>query len=125
MGQHSCVAGKILKKKQAKKGVFRHFWNILTKNNAFFGARSPIKISIYWRQRQLKKNFRVRHQKWISQNSSKRNDPITPPPPILNPPLFVGIEIKTKIEYKLTQRYYRALKKHLNCLEKHITDYKL
>ena len=55
--------------KQAKKGVFRHFFGkFLSKNYVFF-ARSPFKISIYWRRRRLQKTFRVRHQKWISQNS--------------------------------------------------------
>ena len=57
-----------LKKKQPKKGVF---WKIRTKKSRFFGARSPLKVSIYWRQRRLQKVFRVRHQKWILENSTK------------------------------------------------------
>ena len=39
-GKNFCAAGKILKK-QPKKGIFRLFWKILTKNSRFFGARSP------------------------------------------------------------------------------------
>ena len=59
-------------KNRPKKGVFRHFLEIFDQKIAFFfGARSPFKTCIYWRLRRLKKVFRVHHQKWISQNSTK------------------------------------------------------
>ena len=35
------------------KLCFRHFWKIMTKNLRFFGTHSPLKISIYWRQRRV------------------------------------------------------------------------
>ena len=57
------VAGKFLKK-QAKKAFLDTFWKCWSKYRVFFGARSPLKISIYWPRR-------FSHQKWISQNSTK------------------------------------------------------
>ena len=36
-----------------KNGVFRHFLENFDQKMRFFGARSPLKISIYWRQRRL------------------------------------------------------------------------
>ena len=51
--QNFCTAGKILKKKKhAKKGVFRHFLESLTKKLRFFGAR-PFKTSMQWRPKCL------------------------------------------------------------------------
>ena len=37
--------------KKAKKSVFRHFWKISTKSRVFFGARSPLKVKIFWHQK--------------------------------------------------------------------------
>ena len=62
-------------KKWPKKAVLSTFWKILTKKLHLLGASSTLKISIYWRHKRLLKNFRVRHQKWISQNSTK-GDPL-------------------------------------------------
>ena len=42
-----------------KKAFLGTFWKILAEKLRFFGARSPLKISIYWRQRRLQKNFKV------------------------------------------------------------------
>ena len=75
---------------QAKKAFLGTFWKIFTKKLRFFGTRSPLKI--------FRKILRSISQRWISENSSKRdilgrqgveslrkeND--APPPPI-NPPL--------------------------------------
>ena len=44
------AADKILKKLYAKKDVFRRFLESLNKKLRFFGARSPLKFSVYWRQ---------------------------------------------------------------------------
>ena len=46
-------------KNRSKKAFLGTFWKILTEKLRFFGARSPLKISIYWRQRRLQKIFRV------------------------------------------------------------------
>ena len=47
--QNFCAACKVLKK-IGQKGVLMHF---LDKKLRFFGARSPLKIIIYWRPRPL------------------------------------------------------------------------
>ena len=70
-GRNFCAAGKILKKKTGQKAILGTFWKMFTKKSRFCGARALLKISIYWRQKRLKKNFRVRHQKCISKNSTK------------------------------------------------------
>ena len=50
-------------KKQARKGIFRHFLeNFDQKNFVFFGA-GYLKISIFWRQKRIQKNFRVSQRK--------------------------------------------------------------
>ena len=43
-------------------------------NLVYIGAKigaPPSKFSIYWRQRRIKKNFWIIHQKWISQNNAQ------------------------------------------------------
>ena len=54
----------------------RRFWALFGKfwpKYCVFSTRAhPFKTSIYWRQRRFYKFFRVHHQKWISQNSTKR-----------------------------------------------------
>ena len=75
------------------------FWIIMTKKTQFFGARFPLKLVFIGAQGAWK-NFRVRHQKWISQNST-RDGPfgsaggrilegvgvrLIPPPPTPPPP---------------------------------------
>ena len=50
------------KKKTGQRRLFRHFWKILTKKNAFF-LGAPPKISIDWRQRHLQKIFKVSQPK--------------------------------------------------------------
>ena len=72
-----------------------HFLETFDQKLRFFGARSPLKISIYWR---LRKIFRVGHQILISQNSTKGGpfgsvggripERKGVPPPHLNPPLL-------------------------------------
>ena len=52
-GKIFCAEGRFLKKKQSKKAFLGTFWKILTKKLRFFGARSPLQISNYWRQRRL------------------------------------------------------------------------
>ena len=47
--------------------IFSHFLENLNQKIAFFLARSTLKICIYWR---LKKSFRVRHLKQVSQIST-------------------------------------------------------
>ena len=55
-----------LKKKQAEKGVFKNFLENIDQ-----------KIRIYWRKKRPWKVFKVRHQKWISQNSTKGESQFT------------------------------------------------
>ena len=38
-------------KNSPNKAFLGTFWKVLTKKSRFFGARSLLKISIYWRQR--------------------------------------------------------------------------
>ena len=54
--------------KKVKKGVFRQFLENFDLKIAFFWRALPPKN---WRQRRLWKVLRLRHQKWISQESSK------------------------------------------------------
>ena len=64
-GKSFCAAGKFLKK-QSKTAFLGTFWKILTKKLLFFGARSPLKISKYWRQGAFRKFLGSVGQKWIS-----------------------------------------------------------
>ena len=86
------------------------FWKILTKNRAFFGVRSPLKLR-YWRPRCLKKNFRVRHQKWISENSTKGGPfgsaggqvPDSPIPPPLYPLVSIIMKVSKSQKFFLNR----------------------
>ena len=62
-----CARGKVLKKKQDKKGVFSFFLEIFEQKSCVISTRaSPSKLV-----NSGSKNFRVRQPKWISQNSTK------------------------------------------------------
>ena len=65
-GQIFCAAGKFLKKEQAKKGVFRHFWKILTEKLRFFGARSHSKLVNIGAKDSFRKILGSVGQKWSS-----------------------------------------------------------
>ena len=48
-----------------------HFLENFDQKTRFFGVRSSLKISLYWRQNVLRKFLGSVSQKWISQNSTK------------------------------------------------------
>ena len=83
-------------KNRPKNAFLGTFWKILTEKLRFFGARSPLKISVYWRQRRLLKNFRVGRPKMDFLKSIKggsaggripeeREGRPSPPPPAPHP----------------------------------------
>ena len=57
--------------RKSLKGVFRQFLENVDQKIVFFGARSPVKLSIFWRHRRLYKNDRFSQPKGKSQNSTK------------------------------------------------------
>ena len=73
-GQIFCAAGKILKKKQAKKGVFRQFLGSITK----YGYLKIVQRGTLWVGR--------------GSNPRRRRRPHHHPPP-LNPPLLCSMQI--------------------------------
>ena len=53
------------------KAFLGTFWKSLTKKLGFFGARFPLKISMFGAEATLRKIVGPASQKWISQNSTK------------------------------------------------------
>ena len=54
---------EVEQKKNVKNGVFRRFLENLDQYLLYFGALSPFKINIDWRQKPLWKNFKVSQPK--------------------------------------------------------------
>ena len=102
------AAVKFLKKKTGQKGVCRGiFWKKIDQKIVFVGARSLLNFSIYWRQRRLKKNFRVCHPKMDITKYYKGgpfvSNPLKGRPHrrlYLNPPLTIYVHYTVSAELK-------------------------
>ena len=70
-GQNFCAADKILKKNRPKKAFLGTFWKIFFSKNRVFSARAPPSKLVYIGAKDAFRKIRVRHQKWVSQNSTK------------------------------------------------------
>ena len=113
--------------KTGQKSFFDYYLENVDQKSRFFGARSPVKFSIYCLQRRLYKVFRVCHQKLISQictnwylrvrwgsNPWEGRRLYTPPP--LNPSLIKAIQIYLRLLQKIFSLRHTFHFKGLNFL---------